>query len=63
MDNSEMIEKAEISGIARDVEAIGYLVQELIEDFFTLDSENNRLKFYGNTNHQGLKLRQSMHLY
>lgn len=41
-DNEVMIEKGEISGIARDVDAIFYIVQEMISDFFTFDTAKNQ---------------------
>ncbi|MDD6490378.1 MAG: hypothetical protein PUG48_11340 [Clostridia bacterium] len=43
-DKEVMVEKSEISGIARDVDAILCIVQEVIEDFFTLDTNKNQME-------------------
>lgn len=44
IDDEEITEKANFSDIARDVKAMGFIVYDLIEEFFTFDSDKNQFE-------------------
>ena len=42
MDNNKMVDKCAVSGVARDITSMAFLIQDIIEEFFSYDTKNNQ---------------------